>query len=95
MESEEVDKNPPGTVYWAKVGSHPWWPCMVYNSPNGDGHVKVLKSCPKYHVQFFGPVVERAWVSSVNLIPYKTKEAFESQLEDLRRLWPVCVVYAV
>lgn len=29
-----------GNIFWAKVGSHPWWPCMVYHSPDGDSYVK-------------------------------------------------------
>lgn len=89
MVMDALGNDTPGSMYWAKVASHPWWPCMVYNSPTGDGCVKMLKTCPKYHVQFFGPVVERAWVSSFNLIPYKTKKSFESQLQALRKSWPV------
>ncbi|KAL5962715.1 Histone-lysine N-methyltransferase NSD3 [Taenia solium] len=74
-----------GSVYWAKVGNYPWWPCMIYNSPDGDGYVKRLKTTTKYHVQFFGPTVERAWISDASLIPYDSNCKLGSQLARLRK----------
>ncbi|VDN10360.1 unnamed protein product [Dibothriocephalus latus] len=88
MKQPEEDDFCPGSIHWAKVGSHPWWPCIIHNSPNGEGFVKLFKTCEKYHVQFLGPVVERAWVSSFNLIPYQTHQNLERQLKDLQAAWP-------
>uniref|UniRef100_A0A0X3P3I7 Histone-lysine N-methyltransferase, H3 lysine-36 and H4 lysine-20 specific n=1 Tax=Schistocephalus solidus TaxID=70667 RepID=A0A0X3P3I7_SCHSO len=88
MKQPEEDFFGLGSIHWAKVGTHPWWPCIIHNSPNGEGFVKVFKTCEKYHVQFLGPVVERAWVSSFNLIPYQTHQNLEKQLKDLQVAWP-------
>ncbi|EUB64586.1 Histone-lysine N-methyltransferase, H3 lysine-36 and H4 lysine-20 specific [Echinococcus granulosus] len=74
-----------GRMYWAKVATYPWWPCMIYNSPDGDGYAKHLKTTSKYHVQFFGPTAERAWINETNLIPYDSKCKLESQLAKLRK----------
>ena len=79
-----------GCMFWAKVSKYPWWPCMIYNSPSGDGYVRNLKTHTKYHVQFFGPHVERAWVPDSHLIPYKSRYKLESQLEKLHTKFPVC-----
>lgn len=59
---------------------------MIYNSPDGDGYVKRLKTTTKYHVQFFGPTVERAWVNDANLIPYDSSCKLGSQLARFRRV---------
>nr|CAH8857463.1 unnamed protein product [Trichobilharzia regenti] len=74
-----------GSIFWAKVGSHPWWPCMIYYAPNGDDYVKEKGRSVTYHVQFLGPLVERAWVSAVNLIPFEGKKAFDEYVEEKLR----------
>lgn len=35
-------------------------------------------------MQFFGPLVERAWVPSIVLIPYNGRQGFEEKLAALR-----------
>ncbi|VEL23956.1 unnamed protein product [Protopolystoma xenopodis] len=59
-----------GDIFWAKVGSHPWWPCMIYYSPEGDCYNKNRGKTFVNHVQFFGPLVERAWVQAACLLPF-------------------------
>ncbi|KAA0189777.1 putative set domain protein, partial [Fasciolopsis buskii] len=34
-----------GDLFWAKVGSHPWWPCMIYYTPDGE-ILQLLSSVP-------------------------------------------------
>ncbi|VUZ55197.1 unnamed protein product [Hymenolepis diminuta] len=75
----------PGCMYWVKLSSFPWWPCMICVSPDGDGYAKALKSCNKYHVQFFGPDLERAWIAENNLIPYQPKSVFQGILAKRRK----------
>ncbi|TPP63923.1 Histone-lysine N-methyltransferase [Fasciola gigantica] len=72
-----------GDLFWAKVGSHPWWPCMIYYTPTGESYVrnKAGKSAC-YHVQFLGPLVERAWVHPGNLIPFEGKKKFDEYVQD-------------
>ncbi|CAH8515867.1 unnamed protein product [Schistosoma turkestanicum] len=75
-----------GNIFWAKVGSHPWWPCMVYHSPDGDSYVKEKGRSFIYHVQFLGPLVERAWVSANNLIPFSGKKNFDEYVQEKLRI---------
>lgn len=35
-----------------------------------------------YHVQFLGPLVERAWVHSNNMIPFRGKKKFDEFVQD-------------
>ncbi|VDP94056.1 unnamed protein product [Echinostoma caproni] len=71
-----------GDLFWAKVGSHPWWPCMVYYTPNGESYVRSKGKLFSYHVQFLGPLVERAWVYTSNLIPFEGKKKFDEYVQD-------------
>nr|CDS34145.1 histone lysine N methyltransferase H3 lysine 36 [Hymenolepis microstoma] len=58
---------------------------MICVSPDGDGYAKALKSCNKFHVQFFGPDLERAWITENNLIPYQPKSVFQGILAKRRK----------
>ncbi|CAH8580669.1 unnamed protein product [Heterobilharzia americana] len=71
-----------GSIFWAKVGSHPWWPCMIYYSPDGDSYVREKGRTFAYHVQFLGPLVERAWVFANNLIPFEGKKKFDEYVQE-------------
>lgn len=66
---------------------------MIYVSPDGDGFVKNLKNGVKYHVQFFGPDLERAWITENNLIPYQPKSVFQGILAKRRKDNPVGAVH--
>ena len=75
-----------GDLVWAKVGGWPWWPCMVSNDPSdNNSHIKwVGIARPKrlFHVDFFGPSVEHAWVAETGVIEYKGIEAFKTYAQD-------------
>ncbi|PAA76887.1 hypothetical protein BOX15_Mlig028383g3, partial [Macrostomum lignano] len=75
-----------GDMLWAKVGSHPYWPCMVYFGPESNTICKPHSKAGTryaYHVQFFGPLVERAWVpDNANLLPFHGKAAFDEYVEE-------------
>uniref|UniRef100_A0A3B3ZHF7 Histone-lysine N-methyltransferase NSD3 n=1 Tax=Periophthalmus magnuspinnatus TaxID=409849 RepID=A0A3B3ZHF7_9GOBI len=78
-----------GDLVWSKVGTYPWWPCMVSSDPQMKffvlgAHVK--KSHREYHVQFFGSVAERAWIHEKRIVTYQGKQQFdELQAETLRK----------
>ncbi|KAG5451937.1 Histone-lysine N-methyltransferase nsd3 [Clonorchis sinensis] len=80
--SEPVDSFELGSVFWAKVGSHPWWPCMVYYTPDGESFIRNTHRGACYHVQFLGPLVERAWVYPNNLIPFNGKKKFDEYVQE-------------
>ncbi|KAL3317254.1 Histone-lysine N-methyltransferase NSD3 [Cichlidogyrus casuarinus] len=66
-----------GQMFWAKVGTHPWWPCMVFYDPEGEEfHMKPSR----IHVQFFGPLEERAWISLSNCIIFEGRKALDDYL---------------
>uniref|UniRef100_A0A8C1WJ54 Histone-lysine N-methyltransferase NSD3 n=1 Tax=Cyprinus carpio TaxID=7962 RepID=A0A8C1WJ54_CYPCA len=76
-----------GDLVWAKVGTYPWWPCMVSSDPQSNVHIRLNKRGVKeYHVQFFGSVPERAWIHEKRTVVYKGESQFdELQAETLRK----------
>ncbi|TRY57703.1 hypothetical protein DNTS_025920 [Danionella cerebrum] len=76
-----------GDLVWAKVGTYPWWPCMVSSDPQSNVHTRLnTRGCKEYHVQFFGSVPERAWIHEKRIVVYKGESQFdELQAETLRK----------
>uniref|UniRef100_A0A671QI61 Histone-lysine N-methyltransferase NSD3 n=1 Tax=Sinocyclocheilus anshuiensis TaxID=1608454 RepID=A0A671QI61_9TELE len=76
-----------GDLVWAKVGTYPWWPCMVSSDPQSNVNIRLNKRGVKeYHVQFFGSVPERAWIHEKRIVVYKGESQFdELQAETLRK----------
>ncbi|KAJ8261093.1 hypothetical protein COCON_G00168160 [Conger conger] len=76
-----------GDLVWAKVGTYPWWPCMVSCDPQWDVHTRInTRGHREYHVQFFGSVAERAWVHEKRVVEYEGQDQFEQlQTETLRK----------
>ncbi|GAA6088471.1 histone-lysine N-methyltransferase NSD3 isoform X1 [Tachysurus ichikawai] len=76
-----------GDLVWAKVGTYPWWPCMVSSDPQLKVHIRInTRGHREYHVQFFGSVAERAWIHEKRIVVYKGESQFEElQAETLRK----------
>ncbi|XP_036450257.1 histone-lysine N-methyltransferase NSD3 isoform X1 [Colossoma macropomum] len=76
-----------GDLVWAKVGTYPWWPCMVSSDPQLKVHTRInTRGHREYHVQFFGSVAERAWIHERRIVVYKGENQFEElQAETLRK----------
>ncbi|XP_066570497.1 histone-lysine N-methyltransferase NSD3 isoform X2 [Amia ocellicauda] len=76
-----------GDLVWAKVGTYPWWPCMVSCDPQSDVHTRInTRGHREYHVQFFGSVPERAWIHEKRVVVYQGQHQFEElQADTLRR----------
>uniref|UniRef100_A0A3B4E5H3 Histone-lysine N-methyltransferase NSD3 n=1 Tax=Pygocentrus nattereri TaxID=42514 RepID=A0A3B4E5H3_PYGNA len=76
-----------GDLVWAKVGTYPWWPCMVSSDPQLKVHTRInTRGHREYHVQFFGSVAERAWIHEKRIVVYKGENQFEElQAETLRK----------
>lgn len=55
---------------------------MVYHPPDGESHFRPTQRGPFYHVQFLGPLVERAWVYPSNMIPFKGKKKFDEYVQE-------------
>ncbi|KAJ8380024.1 hypothetical protein SKAU_G00008020 [Synaphobranchus kaupii] len=76
-----------GDLVWAKVGTYPWWPCMVSSDPQLSVHTRInTRGHREYHVQFFGSVPERAWIHEKRVVVYQGEHQFhELQAETLRK----------
>ncbi|XP_051923076.1 histone-lysine N-methyltransferase NSD3 isoform X1 [Hippocampus zosterae] len=76
-----------GDLVWSKVGTYPWWPCMVSSDPQMKVHTRInTRGHREYHVQFFGSVAERAWIHEKRIVVYQGKQQFdELQADTLRK----------
>uniref|UniRef100_A0A8C0W1I9 PWWP domain-containing protein n=1 Tax=Castor canadensis TaxID=51338 RepID=A0A8C0W1I9_CASCN len=72
-----------GDLVWSKVGTYPWWPCMVSSDPQLDVHTKInTRGAREYHVQFFSNQPERAWVHEKRVREYKGHKQYEELLAE-------------
>lgn len=76
-----------GDLVWSKVSGHPWWPCMVAYDPNLGVYTRMKGSLGKsyrmYHVQFFGEVPERGWVSGSSMKKFSGRDQYDSLVEEM------------
>lgn len=72
-----------GDLVWSKVGTYPWWPCMVSSDPQLEVHTKInTRGAREYHVQFFSNQPERAWVHEKRVREYKGHQQYEELLAE-------------
>ncbi|XP_038070520.1 histone-lysine N-methyltransferase NSD2-like [Patiria miniata] len=76
-----------GDLVWSKVTGHPWWPCMVAYDPNLGIYTRMKgaygKSYRMYHVQFFGEVPERGWVSGCSMRKFTGRSQYDQLVQEL------------
>lgn len=65
-----------GDLMWAKIGSYPYWPCIISTSPGTQTFQKPAKKGSLVHVHFFGDNGKHSWVSSSSLMVFKGTEEF-------------------
>ncbi|XP_048368444.1 histone-lysine N-methyltransferase NSD3 isoform X5 [Sphaerodactylus townsendi] len=95
------DKFEVGDLVWSKVGTYPWWPCMVSSDPQLEVHTRInTRGAREYHVQFFSNQPERAWVHEKRVREYigrkqydqlvaeATKQANHSEKQKIRKPRP-------
>ncbi|KAH8306400.1 hypothetical protein KR018_010414 [Drosophila ironensis] len=84
-----------GDLFWGKVFSYCFWPCMVCPDPmlqivgNMPAHPQRLSTdnaaVPiQVHVRFFADNGRRNWIKPDNLLPFIGIEAFEEHREEVR-----------
>ncbi|XP_059506794.1 uncharacterized protein LOC125458162 [Stegostoma tigrinum] len=70
-----------GDLVWVKFSRRPWWPSAVCLDPLLKTHSKMKepsrRPCRQYYVQFFGVVVEHAWVASAVVEPFEGRHQYE------------------
>ncbi|XP_055518087.1 histone-lysine N-methyltransferase NSD3 isoform X2 [Leucoraja erinacea] len=75
-----------GDLVWTKVGTYPWWPCMVSCDPLLQIYTKInTRGAREYHVQFFGTVPERAWIHEKRVAAYKGRSQYEALVAETVR----------
>uniref|UniRef100_A0A6I8NFM8 Nuclear receptor binding SET domain protein 3 n=1 Tax=Ornithorhynchus anatinus TaxID=9258 RepID=A0A6I8NFM8_ORNAN len=77
-----------GDLVWSKVGTYPWWPCMVSSDPQLHVHTKIntrgkeslfyFQGAREYHVQFFST-------------KYKGHKQYEQLLAEATKTSHVCI----
>ncbi|XP_055956003.1 histone-lysine N-methyltransferase NSD2 isoform X2 [Patella vulgata] len=73
MEQQKPAKYGMGDMLWAKVGGHPWWPCMVSECPYTNIYTRIQGGARiqrMYHVQYFGNEGERGWISESSSLSF-------------------------
>jgi hypothetical protein len=75
-----------GDLTWAKIGTHPYWPCMVTEEPSSGQHRKIVtnRSQPYYHVRFFGDRGRRSWVNANHMMLYCGKDDLDKLAKMLK-----------
>ncbi|XP_018109063.1 histone-lysine N-methyltransferase NSD3 isoform X2 [Xenopus laevis] len=72
-----------GDLVWSKVGTFPWWPCMVSCDPQLHVHSKInTRGAREYHVQFFSSEPERAWVHEKRMKEYRGEQQYEQLVAE-------------
>ncbi|XP_075714943.1 histone-lysine N-methyltransferase NSD3 isoform X3 [Rhinoderma darwinii] len=72
-----------GDLVWSKVGTYPWWPCMVSCDPQLHVHSKInSRGAREYHVQFFSNEPERAWIHEKRMREYRGQKQYEQLLAE-------------
>ncbi|KAH8277415.1 hypothetical protein KR026_010650 [Drosophila bipectinata] len=84
-----------GDLFWGKVFSYCFWPCMVCPDPFG----QIVGNMPSHpqrssldaatvpiqvHVRFFADNGRRNWIKPENLLPFAGLQAFEELREEVR-----------
>ncbi|KAL5282689.1 NSD1 family protein [Megaselia abdita] len=78
-----------GELFWAQIGTYPYWPCMISPDPEKKTisykeHV-ATKSYIIHHVRFFADNGRRSWVKEEKLLPYNGRESFVQKFSKLPR----------
>nr|XP_023029170.1 uncharacterized protein LOC111517303 [Leptinotarsa decemlineata]XP_023029171.1 uncharacterized protein LOC111517303 [Leptinotarsa decemlineata]XP_023029172.1 uncharacterized protein LOC111517303 [Leptinotarsa decemlineata] len=84
-----------GALAWARIGSFPYWPCLITKETNSELFVKnvLTKNATRtlYHVRFFGDKGRRAWISKHKMMVYASKDDLEKIYREMKvsmKVWP-------
>lgn len=76
-----------GQLAWARVGTYPFWPCLVNSEPVTMIHQKVMNMGRSHqmriHVRYFGDNGRHNWVSSNHMIPFVGIKEFQELADSL------------
>ncbi|XP_039295505.1 histone-lysine N-methyltransferase NSD2 [Nilaparvata lugens] len=78
-----------GDLAWARIGNHPFWPCIIARDPELAIFTRIkmftksLVPHRRLHVQFFGDNGRRSWLSSTSVMNYTGRAAFEELSQSI------------
>ncbi|KAA0718310.1 DNA mismatch repair protein [Triplophysa tibetana] len=68
-----------GTLTWAKMEGHPWWPCMVVPQPLTGQQMRGRGRDQRLHVHFFDEPPTRGWVNTKYIREYQGSESADAK----------------
>lgn len=68
-----------GRILWCKLKSYPWWPGMIYHSPEKNYYKENY-----VHVVYFGPNAERGWIHVKDVFFMRVRQHTTSLSINLR-----------
>ncbi|XP_077352530.1 DNA mismatch repair protein Msh6 [Festucalex cinctus] len=72
-----------GSLVWAKLEGHPWWPCMVVPQPLTGQQMRGRGPAQRLHVHFFDEPPTRGWVSTKYIREYQGSDSSDSKTGGL------------
>nr|XP_057914372.1 DNA mismatch repair protein Msh6 isoform X2 [Doryrhamphus excisus] len=72
-----------GTLVWAKLEGHPWWPCMVAPQPLTGQQIRGRGQAQRIHVHFFDEPPTRGWVSTKYIREYQGSDSSDAKTGGL------------
>ncbi|XP_030234678.1 DNA mismatch repair protein Msh6 [Gadus morhua] len=68
-----------GSLVWAKLEGHPWWPCMVVPQPLSGLQMRGRGRNQRIHVHFFDEPPTRGWVSAKYVREYLGSDSSDAK----------------
>ncbi|XP_016389622.1 DNA mismatch repair protein Msh6 isoform X2 [Sinocyclocheilus rhinocerous] len=68
-----------GTLVWAKMEGHPWWPCMIVPQPLTGQQMRGRGREQRLHVHFFDEPPTRGWVNTKYIREYQGSDSADAK----------------
>lgn len=68
-----------GSLVWAKMEGHPWWPCMVVPQPLSGQQMRGRGRDQRLHVHFFDEPPTRGWVNTKYIREYQGSNSADAK----------------
>ncbi|KAJ0066729.1 hypothetical protein NL108_002355, partial [Boleophthalmus pectinirostris] len=69
-----------GSLVWAKMEGHPWWPCMVVPQPLTGQQMRGKGKDQRVHVHFFDEPPTRGWVNTKYIRAYQGSDSSDAKI---------------